>query len=51
MIYLVMEDSRAPLFTEDLYNSPYLENNIKTEFESLFLSQGLKINYLKAIRL
>ena len=38
-------------FTEDLYNSPYLENNIKTEFESLFLSQGLKINYLKAIRL
>ena len=38
-------------FTEDLYNSPYLENNVKTEFESLFLSQGLKINYLKAIRL
>ena len=38
-------------YTEDLYDSPYLENNIKTEFESLFLSQGLKINYLKAISL
>ncbi len=36
-------------YTNDLYNSPYIENNIKTEFEGLFTSQGLKINYLKAI--
>ena len=27
----------------------YREANIMTEFESLFLSQGLKINYLKAV--
>ncbi|MGI6680534.1 MAG: tRNA (guanosine(46)-N7)-methyltransferase TrmB [Bdellovibrionota bacterium] len=37
-------------YSEDLYNSPYIENNIKTEFESLFLSQELNINYLKAVK-
>lgn len=34
--------------TSDLYASKYLENNIATEFESLFLSQSLPIHYLKA---
>ena len=37
--------------TEDLYQSEYLEKNIPTEFERLFLSQGLKINYLKAVKI
>lgn len=36
-------------YTEDLYDSPYIKDNIKTEFEGLFLSKGLKINYLKSV--
>lgn len=43
------EDFKITEYSEDLYTSPYVENNIKTEFEGLFLSQGLKINYLKAV--
>lgn len=34
--------------TPDLHNSPYLEGSVQTEFESLFLSQGLPIYALKA---
>jgi tRNA (guanine-N7-)-methyltransferase len=36
--------------TNDLENSTYQKNNIKTEFERLFLSKKLKINSLKAIK-
>lgn len=36
-------------YSYDLHDSKYKEANIMTEFESLFLSQGLKINYLKAV--
>lgn len=36
--------------TEHLHESPYIDSNITTEFESLFLSQGLPIYYLKALR-
>ena len=36
--------------TNDLYNSPYLENNIKTEYEIKFTSKGIKINYLEATK-
>lgn len=36
--------------TNDLYNSPYLDKNIPTEFEKLFLSQGQKINFLNAVK-
>lgn len=31
--------------TEDLYNSAFLEQNVLTEFESLFIKQGLPIYY------
>ena len=34
--------------SQDLHNSSYLEQNIQTEFETLFLSQKLPIYYLKA---
>lgn len=37
-------------YTEDLYNSEYISSNIKTEFEELFCSQNLPINYLMACR-
>ncbi len=36
--------------TEHLHESPFIDANITTEFESLFLSQGLPIYYLKALR-
>ena len=36
-------------YTEDLYSSSYIEKNIQTEFEQLFLSKNNKINYLRAI--
>ena len=35
-------------YTEDLYQSEYLTANVKTEFEELFCSQNLPINYLMA---
>lgn len=34
--------------TRDLYSSDYEVNNIKTEFEGLFLSKSMPIYYLKA---
>lgn len=33
--------------TRDLYSSPYLENNIQTEYEEKFSSAGKTINYIK----
>ena len=36
--------------TNDLYNSPYLEKNIQTEYEKKFVKLGMKINYLDAIK-
>ena len=33
--------------TDDLYKSEKAEENISTEFEDLFLKQGLKINYIE----
>lgn len=33
--------------SEDLYESPYLQRNIQTEFERLFVSQGKSIHYVK----
>ena len=36
--------------TEDLHSSEYLADNITTEFESLFLSKGLPICFLRAVR-
>ena len=36
--------------TEDLYSSTWIHNNLPTEFESLFIRQGLPICYLKLIR-
>ena len=36
--------------TNDLYNSPYLKDNIQTEYEIKFISKGIKINYLEAIK-
>lgn len=35
--------------TDDLYNSPYVETNIATEYEDKFVAQGLKINRVHAI--
>lgn len=34
--------------TEDLYSSPWAENNYPTAFEAIFARQGLKISYLRA---
>ena len=34
--------------TRDLYSSEYIGANIASEFENLFISQGLKINFLEA---
>jgi tRNA (guanine-N7-)-methyltransferase len=34
--------------TNDLYKSPWINNNIPTEFEKLFLSKGLPVNFLEA---
>lgn len=34
--------------TTDLYKSPWINNNIPTEFEKLFLSKGLPVNFLEA---
>jgi len=34
--------------TTDLYKSPWITNNIPTEFEKLFLSKGLPVNFLEA---
>lgn len=36
--------------TQDLHASAFASNNIKTEFESLFLSQGLPIHALQATK-
>ncbi|MCB0337004.1 MAG: tRNA (guanosine(46)-N7)-methyltransferase TrmB [Bdellovibrionales bacterium] len=36
--------------TEDLYQSDFLERNIQTEFEQLFLSKGLPVHYLKCLK-
>lgn len=36
--------------SSDLYQSPYVEQNIATEFEQLFRSQNLPIFFLEAIR-
>ncbi len=35
-------------FSQDLHSSPFVNNNLLTEFERLFLSKGLPIYYLKA---
>lgn len=35
-------------YSQDLHSSPFVNNNLPTEFERLFLSQGLPIYYLKA---
>lgn len=37
-------------FSFDLYSSDYIEKNIPTEFEGLFLSKKMPIHYLKAVR-
>ena len=37
--------------TYDLYSSEFIENNIQTEYERNFVSQGIKICYLEAILL
>lgn len=37
-------------YTKDLHNSDYLEGNVVTEFESLFLKQGLPICHAKFIK-
>lgn len=47
---------KMPIFTlakvtRDLHHSEFLEGNIPTEFENLFLSQGLPIHSLHAIKL
>jgi tRNA (guanine-N7-)-methyltransferase len=34
--------------SSDLYNSEYLKGNIPTEFERLFISKGMPINFLEA---
>lgn len=44
-----------PLFevvahTEDLHGSPYEQDNVHTEFEKLFISQGLSPCFLQAIK-
>ncbi|MDF2676929.1 MAG: tRNA ((7)-)-methyltransferase [Bacillota bacterium] len=36
------------LVTRDLHNSPYLQNNVMTEYEEKFVSEGKKINKLIA---
>lgn len=38
--------------TLDLYseNSPYKENNFPTDFEKIFVKQGIQINYIKLIK-
>ncbi|MCC6931990.1 MAG: tRNA (guanosine(46)-N7)-methyltransferase TrmB [Deltaproteobacteria bacterium] len=35
----------------DLYNSLYLENNIRTEFEGMYRNEGAAVNYLVAERM
>jgi tRNA (guanine-N7-)-methyltransferase len=37
--------------TRDLYESPYCETNVPTEFENLFKSKGLSPCYLRAIKI
>lgn len=41
-------DLELTISTRDLHNSPEVQENIVTEFESLFLSQSLPIFHLKA---
>lgn len=41
------EDYRLVEYTEDLYASEYLANNVQSEFEKLFLDQELPIYYLQ----
>ena len=36
--------------TDDLYKSKYLNGNIPTEYEKKFVSKGIKINYLNAVK-
>ncbi len=48
-----MEELRCSGFdvrdvTYDLHNSPYAENNVMTEYERNFVSQGKPINSLRA---
>jgi len=43
-----LEEYRIEEITRDLYASPYLEENVPTEFERLFRSKGLPIYYVKA---
>lgn len=35
--------------TEDLYNSPYIEANVMTEYEQKFVAQGMKIHRIHAV--
>lgn len=37
--------------SSDLHASEFMNGNVATEFEKLFKSQGLKINYLEAVKL
>lgn len=37
-------------YTENLYQTDFVKNNIKTEFEDLFCSQNIDINYLRALK-
>lgn len=41
------EDYTLVEYTEDLYASEYLARNVQSEFEKLFLAQGLPIYYLR----
>ena len=45
----IKRDNRFTLLgvTEDLYSSEFISDNIVTEFESLFISQGLPIYHLR----
>ena len=37
--------------SRDLYSSEFISENVPTEFENLFKSQGLKINFMEAVKL
>lgn len=38
------------IVTRDLHSSPYSENNVVTEYEAAFSSQGVKINMLEVVK-
>lgn len=42
-----VEGFKVVYHTDDLHKSEIGENNLTTEFEDLFLKQGLKINYIE----